>query len=216
MRFLFRADAALDIGTGHVVRCATLANALAKQGHEALFLCQERPGHLIDWLEAQGLPVARLAALSDRENQECDAALCRASIDVSHWDWLIVDHYALNETWETAMAPLADAILAIDDLGRRHACDVLLDQNYPNPLHELYRRKISVACDLLLGPHFALVRPEFASMRPASLTKPRQELSRLIVFMGGSDPLNETTKALNGVAVAAIPGLAVDVVIGAS
>ncbi|MGH2199027.1 hypothetical protein ACQ1Z2_15885, partial [Enterococcus faecalis] len=44
--------------------------------------------------------------------------------------WLVVDHYALDETWEQAMRQRVGKLMAIDDLAdRRHACDVLLDQN---------------------------------------------------------------------------------------
>jgi UDP-2,4-diacetamido-2,4,6-trideoxy-beta-L-altropyranose hydrolase len=212
MRFLFRADASLDIGTGHVVRCATLARELANAGQDVQFLCRDQPGDLIDWLEAQELRVIRLVPAGC--DQPADAALCRGAVGHSRYDWLVVDHYELDAVWEMAMTTVAQRILAIDDLGRSHACDVLLDQNCTNPAQELYAGRVPARCQLLFGPGFALVRPEFAALRPASLERSRRAVSRLIIFMGGSDLVNETTKAVNGIALAASSNAAVDVVIG--
>jgi len=214
MRFLIRADASQSIGTGHVVRCATLAHQLTAAGHEVRFLCRRQPGDLIGWLEAQGLPVAPLS--SGDHDQSADAALCCDLVGPSRFDWLIVDHYALDAVWERAMTDTAHRIFAIDDLGRAHACDLLLDQNYASPTHDLYRAKVPARCQFLFGPEFALVRPAFAALRATSLRKSRQRLSRLLVFMGGSDPVDETTKVVSGIALARLADLALDVVIGSS
>jgi UDP-2,4-diacetamido-2,4,6-trideoxy-beta-L-altropyranose hydrolase len=216
MRFLFRADASLAIGTGHVMRCATLAIHLVEAGHDVRFLCRETPGNLNNWLKGQGVAVTRLAELKDAETEASDAGATKTAIGSAHFDWLVVDHYSLGVRWERAVADRADRILAIDDLGREHDCYLLLDQNYQNPVHANYRGLASAGRTLLLGPEFALVRPEFAKLRPRSLARQREALSRVIVFMGGSDPHNETTKALGGIALANLTHLSIDVVIGSS
>jgi UDP-2,4-diacetamido-2,4,6-trideoxy-beta-L-altropyranose hydrolase len=214
MRFLIRADASQSIGTGHVVRCATLARQLTAAGHDVRFLCRREPGDLVGWLEAQGLPVASLA--SGDHDQSQDATVCRELAGPSRYDWLIIDHYALDAVWERAMTNTARRVFALDDLGRAHACDLLLDQNYASPTHDLYLAKVPGPCQFLFGPDFALVRPEFAALRVTSLRRSRQRLSRLLVFMGGSDPVDETTKVVSGIALAGLADLAVDVVIGSS
>jgi UDP-2,4-diacetamido-2,4,6-trideoxy-beta-L-altropyranose hydrolase len=205
MRFLIRTDASVNIGTGHVVRCATLAKALLQLGHEISFLCRDLPGNLNQWLETRGFVVTRMTG-SD------DADAVRALAAAQRFDWLIVDHYGLGAGWETLVASVVTRILSIDDLGRTHDCDLLLDQNYPNPVHALY--KLTERCERLLGPQFALVRSEFAALRFGSLARMRTKLDRVLVFMGGSDPHNETSKALNGIALTARPHMMVDVVIG--
>jgi spore coat polysaccharide biosynthesis predicted glycosyltransferase SpsG len=50
----FRADASTAIGTGHVMRCLTLADALRDRGVETLFVAREQPGHLHDLVVARG------------------------------------------------------------------------------------------------------------------------------------------------------------------
>jgi UDP-2,4-diacetamido-2,4,6-trideoxy-beta-L-altropyranose hydrolase len=217
MRFLFRTDASTASGTGHVMRCATLARALLEAGHEIRFLCREIPGNLNRWLEEQGFAVTRLAVpASATLSQPVDAAASRLALDGRSYDWIIVDQYELDAEWERAMAACGARILAIDDLGRPHHCDLLLDQNYRNPAHELYPKRVNRTCRLLLGPDFALVRPDFTRNRPTSLTRQRRALSHVLVFMGGSDAGNQTAKALAGLALAGRPDLTADVVIGAT
>ena len=215
MRFLFRADASSEIGSGHITRCASLAGFLAANGHEVQFVCRELDGDLNSWLDAEGFRVNRISgnlgsAIAELE----DAQATAQSLQGRRHDWLIVDHYSLGAAWERAMAAVADRIFVVDDLGRRHDCQLLLDQNYGNPAHALYPSRVPSQCKLLLGAEFALLRPEFSALRAASLGRRRGELSRLLVFMGGGDPGNETCKALAGIARSAIPAPSVDIVIG--
>lgn len=47
MRVALRCDASLKIGTGHVMRCATLAKELIKQKAEVYFICRSMPGDFV-------------------------------------------------------------------------------------------------------------------------------------------------------------------------
>lgn len=213
MKFLIRADASTDIGAGHVVRCATLAAQLRQSGHDTTFLSRQCPGNLNDWLSGAGHNVLALPA--KLHDEQADAAASLGLIGKCHFDGLIVDHYGLGVVWERQLASHTKRIMAIDDLARPHAVDLLLDQNFPNPLHTRYRGIVPDTCHLLLGPSYALVRPEFAASRPAALARRQGQLERLLVCMGGSDAENETTKALTGVALSRRNELVIDVVIGA-
>jgi UDP-2,4-diacetamido-2,4,6-trideoxy-beta-L-altropyranose hydrolase len=213
VRIAIRADASVEIGSGHVARCASLAQRLRDTGHEVAFLCRGFTGNLAGLLESEGFSVHRIDGDARELAEEDDARHCRNAIGSARHDWLIVDHYSLGARWEQAMAACADRILAIDDLGREHRCDLLLDQNYPNPTHDRYRHGIPADCECLLGPHYALLRPDFAARRAASRARARERVARVLVFMGGSDPRDETSNALRGIAMMR-PQPAVDVVIG--
>ncbi len=215
MRVAFRADASVEIGSGHVTRCTSLAQRLREVGHEVEFLCRDLAGNLAGLLESGGFMVHRLEGDARPWTEEHDARLCRTVLGTTPHDWLIVDHYALGARWERAMAGCADRILVIDDLGREHRCDLLLDQNYPNPTHERYRHCVPADCECLLGPRHAMLRPDFAALRAAALARPRERVARALVFMGGSDPLDETSTALRGITMMGSQP-AVDVVIGAA
>jgi len=54
MRIVFRVDASLTIGTGHVMRCLTLADSLKEEGGQCHFVMRNQSGHLGDTVEEKG------------------------------------------------------------------------------------------------------------------------------------------------------------------
>jgi UDP-2,4-diacetamido-2,4,6-trideoxy-beta-L-altropyranose hydrolase len=239
---LIRCDASLSIGSGHVVRCRTLARELRRRGASAIFLCRRQPGDLIALLEQEfpvlALPDLPLAAtqtpegqpLQSRElyaawlgcTQECDAMHCLQALfqaGIRSASWLVVDHYGLDSVWETQLlaelpgAP-APRLLVIDDLADRpHKSDLLLDQNFFGAATESrYAGLVPEHCPQLLGPHYALLGPEYAQLHPLML--PRTELRRVLVFFGGVDPSNLTARALEALVAPELSHVAVDVVLG--
>ena len=60
MTVVFRVDASVAIGSGHVMRCLTLANALTEKGMVCLFICRENEGNLISKILDEGYKVQRL------------------------------------------------------------------------------------------------------------------------------------------------------------
>ena len=236
---LFRCDASLSIGSGHVMRCRTLARELCRRGSAITFLCRRQPGDLISLLRQEftvlALPEQLLAAcdgLEDRNlygawlgcSQQQDAADCLAALvqaGNNSTQWLVVDHYGLDASWEGVMreslgSELPPQLLVIDDLAdRSHTCDLLLDQNLIGEMDQRYMSYVSHNCRLLLGPSFALVRTEFSEHKQRSLERRAYPaLKRLFISMGGSDPENETTKAVYGAGISGIAWERVDVVIG--
>ena len=131
-----------------------------------------------------------------------------------HWDWLVVDHYGIDARWERAMRPSARSILAIDDLAdRSHDCDVLLDQNLQRSGAARYQGLVPEQCRKLLGPRFALLRPEF---RDGAVRERTEEVRRINVFFGGGGVADTTIRVLNEIAPLIAKGIDVDVILGAS
>jgi UDP-2,4-diacetamido-2,4,6-trideoxy-beta-L-altropyranose hydrolase len=235
---LFRCDASLSIGSGHVMRCRTLARELQQRGARITFLCRRQPGDLIGLLEEEfavlPLPEQPLAACEGFEGralygawlgctQAADAALCLealAEAGITSASWLVADHYGLDSSWEDQMlAGLAgrDAppkLLVIDDLAdRQHQADLLLDQNFVGEATEQrYQGLLPPHCRQILGPHYALLGPEYAKLHP--LVPSRTDLRRVLVFFGGVDTSNLTGRALEALSDSALADLAVDVVLG--
>ena len=237
---LIRCDASLVIGSGHVMRCLTLARELRRLGASVTFVCRRQPGDLIGLLQnefvvvplpKQTLPVSD--GLVGRElyaswlgcSQDTDAAQCLkelAEAGINNVSWLVVDHYGLDSSWEAqVIAGLADdyglpKLLVIDDLAdRRHLCDLILDQNMYDNLNMRYHDRVPSNCSLFLGPQYALLRPEFNRIRATSLAKRAfPTLNRLFVFLGGSDVENETGKVIEGLFLSKRKWDHVDVVVG--
>jgi len=212
MNVAIRADASFKIGSGHVMRCLTLADALSELGSKVVFICKDHDSSLINKITNFGYEVKVLAVSSSKEvnsqlvhaewlggTQEDDAEKTIAAIKSIDVDWMIVDHYAIDESWHKKIRSYANRIFVIDDLGdRNHDCDILMDQNLGATL-EKYKGKVPKDCELLLGPRYALLRPEFAQWRDKSLKRRRNtvEPKNILVSLGGVDQQNITTDVIN-------------------
>jgi len=221
----FRVDASEQIGTGHFMRCLTLADGLRQHGARIRFVSRHLPEQARGMLAARGhefvpLESAPDAALDELAHarwlgtsQTQDAKDAIQALSDETWDWLIVDHYALDARWESVLRPAARNILAIDDLAdRRHLCDVLLDQNYEST--ERYEDLVAKNCRLLLGPRYALLRPEYAAFRK-TMTSRNEVPRKVLVFFGGADHQNMTGLSLTALSQSGLRHLHVDVVVGA-
>ena len=224
----FRVDASPDMGTGHFMRCLTLADALKRRGAHIRFVSRHLPAYLRDLLTGKGheyrlLPGPSQPAAVDElphahwlgASQMHDAQDCAVLLGDRNWDWLVVDHYALDQRWESASRHVTAKILVIDDIAdRQHDCDALLDQNFYLDMHTRYVGKAPSHCQLLLGPRYALLRDEFRVMRAE--VKPRTgAVKRVLLFFGGFDADNFTGRAIHALVGLGRFDLQVDVVIGA-
>jgi UDP-2,4-diacetamido-2,4,6-trideoxy-beta-L-altropyranose hydrolase/UDP-4-amino-4,6-dideoxy-N-acetyl-beta-L-altrosamine N-acetyltransferase len=219
MNVAFRADSSADIGSGHVARCLALATALANGGDECVFVCRPAPGDSIALIEAARFTVARMPATPPvplgAEAEADDARATRDALQaagVERVDWLVVDHYGLGAVFETASRAVAGRIIAVDDLASRlHDCDLLVDHNLGASAED-YAALVPAGATVLAGPRFALLREQFADA--AAQARDRGgSVGRLLVCFGGTDPGNETGKALTALAQLADKGIAIDVVL---
>lgn len=230
MNVVFRADASLQMGTGHVMRCLTLADALTAGGASCEFICRTHPGNLLDLIRSKGYVAHQLAVRANLSetgilegatlgaekspahshwlgaSQSEDAAACAPILAERQPDWLIVDHYALDAHWEQALKPHYRKLMVIDDLADRpHVCDLLLDQTFGRH-DEDYRAWVPRDCKLLCGSQYALLRPEFAAQRSHSLQRRmKPQLRQLLITMGGVDKGNATGQVLGALRDSPLP-----------
>lgn len=228
----FRVDAALEIGTGHVMRCLTLADALRARGAECLFLCRPHPGNLMTQIASRGHRVVALAPpppmatpqVSDDPahahwlgaSWQEDADQTLAALAGKRLDWLVVDHYALDHRWERTLRSACGRLMVMDDLADRiHDCDLLLDPSLGRKQSD-YSPLVPNGGELLLGPRHALLRPEFAAHRDESLARRETpELRHLLLTMGGVDKDNATGRLLAALDTTTLPPkLRITVVMG--
>ena len=203
---VFRADASPILGGGHVMRCLTLADALADNGWQCGFACNGEAADVIPGVSRHDLlPLAPNA----------DAVGLMKERWGKTWDLAVVDHYGLDAAFERALRPVASRILVIDDLhDRTHDCDFLLDQTLGRAADD-YEGLVPVGCALFLGPDYALLRPEFAMARAETLKRRKKpgDISRLLVTFGATDPHDLTSMTLEALESLDLE-MKVDVVLG--
>jgi UDP-2,4-diacetamido-2,4,6-trideoxy-beta-L-altropyranose hydrolase len=215
------------------MRCLTLAKELKDRGAEVCFICRSHLGNLNDLIRNNGFEVLELNSPSNKNQEELailsprgeygkwlgvtwerDAQETLSALGKEQPDWLIVDHYALDKAWESTIRPKVEKIMVIDDLAdREHDCDLLLDQNFYLEPQSRYSNLVPLSCTKLLGPEFALLRPEFKITRD-NRKKRTYEIKRVFLFFGGTDQVNATSKTLMALSSPDMSYLEVDVVIG--
>ena len=232
--YAFRVDASVEIGSGHVMRCLTLADALMVQGAAAcFFITRPHTGHMDAVITARGYSVVSL----DLPDAVTDYGAHPAPPAHAHWlggdwpgdaaqtaralhdvdaGWLIMDHYALDATWQDIGVCGQTRLYVLDDLADRpHLADGLMDHVAGRQAAD-YDPLVSSVCVRHVGLEFALLRPEFAALRSQALARrDTDRVARILVTMGGVDKDNITGAVLDALAqVQDIAGIAVDVVMG--
>jgi UDP-2,4-diacetamido-2,4,6-trideoxy-beta-L-altropyranose hydrolase len=203
------------MGTGHVMRCLTLAQYLQGYGHNCYFLCRQHPGNLVGLIQSRGFDVSILHNVQTEDeymldnasipqhskwlgaNWQTDAVQTRDWLDQRKPDWLIVDHYALDHQWETYQHSVVGRIMVIDDLADRyHQCDLLLDQTY-GETEARYANLVPPKTLVLAGARYALLRKEFdLDTSVLKREKHTRDSRHLLITLGGSDPANITQQII--------------------
>ena len=75
MRALIRTDASVEIGSGHLMRCLTLADQLAGKGADVAFVCRDLPGGMFDLLQVRGYRSARFSLGADSQQADAEATI---------------------------------------------------------------------------------------------------------------------------------------------
>jgi UDP-2,4-diacetamido-2,4,6-trideoxy-beta-L-altropyranose hydrolase len=229
-----RTDASVQIGWGHTMRCLALADELRANGMSVLFICRELPGSLILPIKACGHELAMLSTPAQEFLPEPggpahaewlevpwqqDAADTLAALEGRAPHWLIIDHYGIDARWHRKLRSRCSKLMVIDDLADRQLdCDLLLDQTFCRE-EQAYRSIVPENCRFSVGSKYALLRPEFAKLRPKALGRRQnfQCIRRILVFMGSTDPENLTGEVLAALATEeSLQEQVIDLVLGGS
>jgi UDP-2,4-diacetamido-2,4,6-trideoxy-beta-L-altropyranose hydrolase len=202
---LFVADAGPDVGGGHVMRSLTLSRALAAEGAECRFAAG--PDALA--LLASFAPDTAIVRVASAAPQDLTQAVAGERFDA-----VVFDHYGLSASDHSAMAKGRPA-LAIDDLADRPlAADLVLDSG-PARRAQDYDGLVPETARLLLGPHYAPVRPEFAALREAAMgRRDGGPVTRILLSLGLTDVGGITARLADRLRPKA-GAAAIDIVLGA-
>ena len=232
---VIRCDATTLTGIGHISRCINLASHLHSRGCQILFLCRCHQSSLHRQILSGKF---QFLELPERVGEACNSNIgpyeawlsCSQLVDAHDCitavcgepnfspSLLIVDHYALDITWEQKIVDNFPGLklLAIDDLAnRKHSVDILLDSGrYEQTVNHSYSGLIPKDATYLSGPRYSLLSNDYARYRQS--VSVRESVARVLVFYGGVDSDNWCEKALKCLENLGFGHLDVDVVLGSN
>ncbi len=212
MRFAFRVDSSPKIGMGHLMRCLTLAIGLRDAGFECYFICRDFEGNGVHHIIEKGFDVEFLSTSGIELDEtwlgvpfQQDASETIKVITKNLADWLVVDHYDIDQRWESIVRKefSSSKVLVIDDLvNRPHDCDILVDQTFGRSAEE-YKALVPDNSVFCLGTDHALLRAGFKELRERKSNDDIIKTPHILVTLGGGNsslPLQIIGRALKDVA----------------
>ena len=209
---LIRADASVEMGTGHVMRCLALAQAWQDAGGTAAFAMAQSTPAIVARLAAEGFemhPVAASGGTNGDANGTAKLALGQAA------QWIVLDGYQFGAGYQEIIKSNGRRLLCMDDAGESeyYSADLVLNQNL-HAAEDLYRKR-QPATRLLLGTRYALLRREFLAWQGWK----RHVVAlghKVLITMGGSDPDNVTLDVVEALRTAVVQNLDAVIVVGGS
>ena len=203
----------LQTGMGHVMRSAALGAAWSSRGGRVVMLSSPLTDELQEQLAERGVT---WRTLSSEAGTTADAGETRAVAREIGARWVAIDGYVFRRPFLAALHQGGHRLLVIDDHASTSAsgAEIVVDPAFQATADDY--RVCSPTARLLMGPQYALVRNEFRREREQrKLAGPaRVGLERLLVTMGGSDPIDATTRILSALSSLGAPPREVIVVIG--
>lgn len=208
---VLRADADGHIGSGHVMRCLALAQEWRRHDGEVIVLGRVNSEQLRQRLVAEGCRHVSLPAVHPQP-EDLQTLVSWLNEKAGQPGWLVLDGYHFDAGYQQAIRATGWMLLVVDDYAHLpvYHADILLNPN-------------AHACDLtyntdsatlrLLGTRYTPLRQEFllpAEQSPS--TAPHAP--RILVTMGGADPDNVTSLAIDALMAMGRQDLEVKIVIG--
>ena len=183
---LFRLNSSSKIGTGHLMRCLTLAKKY--KDCKISFACENLQGNLNSKILQQGYS---LEILPDGSSKTLIEVIRKLKID-----FLIIDSYEIDYSFEKTIKENCQIkLLCFDDTYEKHYCDILLNHNICAKKSK-YKDLVPSFCELRCGKEYTLIRDEFYKEKERKKIKKKHLPLRVFIAMGGSDVSNINIKIL--------------------
>lgn len=206
-----RADAGVQVGNGHLMRCMALALEWRDIGGDVTILSNCESYALRQRIVSAGLS---MISFDEKYPESYDLEKLLSKLALHGNPWLVIDGYHFDADYQQAIRDHGYRLLVIDDMAHlpKYHANVLLNQNInANQLNYCLDSDTTT----LLGTDYALLRSEFLSWKEWVREIP-SNARRILVTMGGSDPDNETMKVIEAMGCIDIPDIEIVVVVGQS
>jgi len=184
----FRADASVDIGIGHLMRCLALSEELIRRGHFCYFLSKIDNDELISRIKKNNVHYQKI---NPNATLQTDVETLIKFSNENDVDWVITDHYSINSQYIKEIKRNNLKVLSIDDNAQIHYySDIIVNQNIGAEKLDFSSEKYS---KFLLGTKYVMLRDELLQKYKREETN---KVTKILIMFGGTDPDNVTLKVL--------------------
>lgn len=177
---LFRADGNKEIGSGHVMRCLSIADALSDMGNRSLFVTADNT--MSELIEGRGYPCIVLH--TDYKNMDCETGILVRQREFAAVEGIVVDSYYATEGYLKTLSREKKTVY-IDDYIKKRPCDAVINYNVFADESSYSGLMEDPSQKFILGPAYAPLRREFADAVPIEI---KEKAKRVLFLAGGSDP----------------------------
>lgn len=177
---LFRADGNSQIGTGHIMRCLSLADAFLERGVRSEFVLAEPDMRPL--IQQRGFACRVLGTAYDRMKEELPLFL--ALLEKVRPACVVLDSYFVTPEY---MSKVRVPLVYIDDLNAfDYPADAVINYN-------LYGDKTTYppGKTYFLGPRYAPLRKQFQGV---ALRDEKKTVEQILISTGGTDPYHVTLR----------------------
>ena len=206
---VIRADADARIGSGHLMRCLTLAQGWYAKGGKIVIVTNCKDKNLVRHVAVANTPVAKI---EQPHPNPMDLERTRGILKSHYGAWVVLDGYHFDSEYQERIKSLGHRLLVIDDMAHleKYFADIILNQNIDA---ERLEYEVERGTRLLLGMRYVLLRPEFKA-QTVSTSKNPETARKLLITLGGGDFDNQAAKVIKAVEAVKIDGLEVVLVVG--
>lgn len=175
-QLFIRADGNPQIGTGHIMRCLSLADAFRERGKTSVLILAET--YMQTLVEKRGYECLVLGSKYDRMEEELPILL--PLLEEKQPSCVLLDSYFVTPEYMRAVRAKAPLVYLDDWNAFDYPADVVVNYNLcgekmPYPPGKAY----------LLGPRYAPLRKQFQGLAPR---KERKTVEQVLISTGGTDP----------------------------
>lgn len=188
-----RTDANPRMGSGHLMRCLALAQAWKTMKGDAVFLTQTLTSALKSQIKSEGMTLVEFQAPAGKD-QDVQKTLKVIRHSKEKNPWLVIDGYQFSDHFSEKIMSHGVRVLKIDDFRRKQSisADLILNQTMGATAQDYPAEKDKLK--LLCGEFYTLFRKDFSRIKSQSSKTNR--FKKVLLTLGGSDPLNLTQKLL--------------------
>ncbi len=177
-----RVDGNSKIGTGHVMRCLAVADALAKCGQEVCFVLAD--DYAVKLLRNRGFSYHILG--SDYACLEGELSLLCRWLQEQKPQFLLMDSYFVTEDYMEKVSALVKTAYIDDVNAFSYPVDILINYNIYGDMLPYNEKETKKDTAFLLGTSYVPLREEFCGVD----YRVRKEAQNVLITTGGSDLYN--------------------------